>query len=307
MVLSRQPRWPMKMARNPKMQMTRQSEELDRWRRLPLLKDFDSKRAAFTQTDLLTLIVTLGLLVGWFGLTHFGERGRIAQCSWNLRRLGQAMQSFANDHDSGLPPAGIETPAITWDMELLPYLRPDLVHSNALPTMKQLQQADSVFFCPSDPLRRGDRPRSYAMSTHDMKLDNWPPGLNNATGVGLWWGNGEVRSLLGNRAPEHLPQDLDALCLVKLSWMPDPANTLLLTEYINRQNRLGSVDAIRLGSVAQQMVAFQGRDFSDFQFGQFNYLMVDGHVELLSPLRLSPFPVIPSAAASGVWSIKAGD
>lgn len=255
---------------------------------------------------MLAVITIIALSTGWFGFNHWGERGRIAQCTRNLETLGEAMQRFAADHENGLPPAGIENPAVTWDMELLPYLRPDLVRSNAVPTVRELQQADSVFFCPSDPIHRGNRPRSYAMSTHNMHADNWPPGSDNTTGVGLWWGEGQLHSLLGNQAPRDPVRDLDALCLVKTSWMPDPANTLLLTEYVNRRNRLGSVYAIRVGSVAEQMAAFNG-DISHFHFGHFNYLMVDGHVELVSPLRLSPFPVISKAAASGVWSIKAGD
>src|SRR4029077_19037693 len=139
-------------------------------------------RRAFSQIDLLALIGVLAVLAGWFGFKHGGERGRIARCTANLKDLGDAMHRFAGDHGGALPPAGIEPLQTTWDMQLYSYLKPGQAAGDEL-----IASVAPRFFCPSDPIKRGDRPRSYAMSAHSMTPDNWPPGPDNTTGVGLWW------------------------------------------------------------------------------------------------------------------------
>ena len=264
----------------------------------------DSERA-FTRVDMLAVIVSLIVLAGWFGFNHSGERGRMARCSRNLQVLGEAMHSFANDHRGGLPPAGVEDPQTTWDQELLPYLAPQTGKSNPpLVGRNMLKAVAPRFFCPSDPIQRGERPRSYAMSAHDMKPENWPPGPDNTTGVGLWWSKEGIQNLLGKEIAEQAGKNSDALAAVKLSFISDPAGTLLLTELAHRDNRLASVMQVRLSSVDDQLAAFRG-DLSHFHGGQFNYLMVDGHVESLSPFQ--PLQAVKIGGSAGIWSINKGN
>ena len=71
---------------------------------------------------MLAVMAVVALLSGVFAYGRLGERGRVARCSRNLAVLGQAMQSFAQDHKGGLPPAGMESPETTWDIDLVPYL-----------------------------------------------------------------------------------------------------------------------------------------------------------------------------------------
>ncbi len=245
----------------------------------------------FTQMDLMVTIIVVAGLIGWFGLTHTGERARIAKCAQNLNVLGGLMQDYANDHGSSLPPASVERPLIAWDMQIAPYLRPSQVKTGI----------DPFFLCPSDHLDRR-RPRSYAMSAHDMAPANWPPGPDNETGVGLSWNNDNIKQLLGDKAVESVAKDnSDSLALVKLSWLPAPADTIVLTELIDPDNNLKGIGKTTVSSPEEQQATLRG-DTSGFHNGKFNYLMADGHVELLSSLQTGSLD-----GNSGIWTIGKGD
>ena len=262
----------------------------------------NNRRQAFSRIDLIVCVLAVGALGGWFASHHLGEAGRIARCTHNLKVLGEAMHSFANDHGDGLPPAGIEPTQVSWDMQLYSYLKPSLAKSKSDASDEMVRAVAPYFFCPSDPIKRGERPRSYAVSSHDMATENWPPRPDNSTGVGLWWSKGRITQEFGEEALEKVKKDADFLAMVKLSYLTDPANTLLLTELNLRDNRMKSVLRIRVGSVEEQVAAFEG-DLSQFHDGRFNYLMADGHVELQ---MLSPFPT-GAGGPSGIWTIRKGD
>jgi prepilin-type processing-associated H-X9-DG protein len=250
--------------------------------------------------DLLAAIAVAALLAGWFGFNRLGERGRIARCARNLAVLGQAMHGSAHDHNGGLPPAGMETPETTWDIELVPYAAPQLGQSKSPTANRQLiKSIASSYLCPSDSVKR-DRPRSYSMPAHDMKPENWPPGPGNSTGVGLWWSRQAVRNQLGDDADEEAQGNRDILPAISLSDIPHPADTLLLTELIQRDNRLASASQVRVASAEDQRAAFRG-DLSRFHGGRFNYLMADGHVELLTPLQTGSI-----SGSAGIWSVRKG-
>ena len=157
----------------------------------------------------------------------------------------------------------------------------------------------SDFCCPSDSVKR-DYPRTYVMSAHDMKPENWPPGRDSATGVGIWWSKQAVRNQLGDDADEEAATNRDVLPAVMLSDIPQPADTLLLTELVQRDNRLGGVSQVRIWTAEAQRAAFKG-DSSRFHGGRFNYLMADGHVELLTPLQTGT-----TSGGAGIWSIRKG-
>ena len=252
-------------------------------------------RAAFTRADLLAVIVIIGLSGAWFAVSRTGEAGRIAQCTRNLKVLGEAMQEFAYDH-GGLPPAGVDSPQITWDSQLAPYLESSSGKSKSSTEGHLSPAVASRFSCPSDPFLRGATHRSYAMSFNDMQPANWPPGPESMTGVGLWWDSDSEVSLLG-----HATTNLDELSLVKLSWMPDPANTLLLTEFLQSNNRIGHVDFVRVGNPSEQASGLSAGS-PIIHHDRFNYLMADGHVELLTPLQTGGI-----GGTSGIWTIKKVD
>jgi prepilin-type processing-associated H-X9-DG protein len=263
---------------------------------------------AFTRADLLAVIVAVALVGVWVGCNRVGERGRIARCTHNLHVLSQAMHHFAQDHHGALPPAGVEEPLTAWNMEIGPYM-PGVSKAKSAKVespgaKKQIGAAQkstaSIFACPSDPITR-DHPRSYSMARHDMLPANWPPGPDNDTGVGLWWSKAAMTKLLGDAITKASAKDQsEALAQVNLSGIPDPANTLLLTEHYhkdNRQERWGQV-VVR---VEDQVADMEG-DYTRSHQGRFNYLMIDGHVELLAPLATGSW-----RGDRGIWSVRKGD
>jgi prepilin-type processing-associated H-X9-DG protein len=196
------------------------------------------------------------------------------------------MQQYAGEHGGALPAAGIDMGSFqsSWDVAMLPYL-----------DTKSVKVADEkTFACPSDNIPRRGKMRSYAMGGNDMAPENWPADRDSATGVGLCWDQPTVLSLLGANALKE-PELLPAL---KLSNIPVPAETLLLTEFIVPSNTVGNIRQSRVFGAAQQQQFFID-DGAQYHRGRFNYLMVDGHVELLSSLQTGSFD-----GTAGIWSIK---
>lgn len=228
---------------------------------------------AFTRLDLAAAIAVILLLVTIFGSLCFGERGRTAKCQANLKALGNAMQDFASEHSDALPPAIIDTRRMVWDAQIVSYLPYRLVKGGI----------DPVFKCPSDALPHA-RARSYAMSGHDMLNENWPPGPDNATGVGLVWNQENISRLLGERAAKAAMTNADMLAMMKLSFIPSPAETMLLTEVINSGNNLKENRWAAIENPGQQLEQLL-HDNTSVHHGRYNYLMMDGHVELMSPLQ----------------------
>jgi prepilin-type processing-associated H-X9-DG protein len=251
---------------------------------------------AFTRLDMAVLIGMAALLLAWFGIGQVGERGRTLHCAWNLAALGKAMHRYANEHDDALPAAGVNVGQYqtSWDLRLLPYRAPGLAKQNN----EELARTVSRFFsCPSDKIWHRGSTRSYAMGSNDMTLQNWPPGGDSATGVGLNWDKPAVLRLLNEDAlkqPEILPG-------VKLADIPVPAKTVLLTELIVPNNVIGSYQAASVSGCVQQQQPFPDGG-AKFHGGRFNYLMVDGHVELLTPLQTGAFD-----GTGGIWTLKKGD
>jgi prepilin-type processing-associated H-X9-DG protein len=254
------------------------------------------RRHGFSRVDLLASALLVILLSFWLGWTRLGERGRIARCAGNLAMLGRATQGYANEHENMLPAADIwlQKASISWDSKLFPYVEPGLAKTD---NDQLFAKGEKFFFCPSDPAPHNGIPRSYAMAANDMSPENWPPGPKSATGVGLWWDGSSTPPLLGEDAKNH-PETLPG---VKLSDLPSPADTLVLTESLDSQNVMGSINQTVVWGVVQQESYFKGQ-ITDFHHGRFNYLMADGHVELLSALQTGSLD-----RGAGIWTIKKMD
>lgn len=246
---------------------------------------------AFTRIDLIAVIVVLLLVGGWLALGYTGENGRMVRCAGNLSTLGRAMQTYADQNQGALPAAGIDwgKNKISWDKKLQPYLQ-----AGKPGTEQAFAALPRFFFCPSDSARHTGTPRSYAMGGNDMSPDHWPPGPDSATGVGLWWDARTIAPLLG----EVTTQKVEQLPVVKLSDIPRPADTVLLTEFIDPNNNLVSLRQTSVSGAARQRQFFKDGGV-DFHHGRFNYLMVDGHVELLSPLQTGSWD-----GSAGIWTFK---
>jgi prepilin-type processing-associated H-X9-DG protein len=243
--------------------------------------------SAFSRPDLLAGIGAVVLLAALFAFNLTGERGRIARCKHKLRTLGDAMQEYASSHAGALPPASIAPPGLTWDSQIMPYLPPKVVGKGV----------DHAFQCPSDNVVRS-RPRSYAMSAHDMQPENWPPGPDNVTGVGLVWNQGSMDRLLDEGHRKMAATNLDSLAMMKRAFIPVPSSTLVLTESINSENNLKGTEGAAIGGPGPQLeVLLQNK--TRIHGGSFNYLMLDGHVELQLPLQAGM-----TSGGMNIWNIN---
>lgn len=260
-------------------------------------------RGSFSLWDLAAILVVLVVFGIWFVFEHTGERGRIARCAGNLKMLGEATQSYANDHNDGLPAAviGIGKQIISWDTALAPYLEPGMAKAKSQYDKRRLaENVSSYFVCPSDPIKRNN-PRSYAMSGRHVE-DKWPATAEDKTGVGMFWNKHTISTYLDKDLARKAMENPDLLPRIKQSMLPDPAHTLLYTELISPNNHMGFNRDARVMGINQQKEGFHG-DSSHFHFGKFNYLMADGHVELLFAKQTQG----RYGKSHNIWTINAED
>jgi prepilin-type processing-associated H-X9-DG protein len=253
-------------------------------------------KRAFSRIDLLAVILVVAVLGVRAGMTRSGETKRIAECAHNLSALGKAMHRYADEHVNALPAAGMDLGGAqsSWDTTLFAELEPGLAKSDS---DELLEEVPKFYVCPSDDTRHTGLPRSYSMGGNDMSPEQWPPGRDSATGVGLWWDKRTVLTLLDEDALEKP----DSLPAVSLSDVPAPGDTVLLTEFIGGDNLLRGNRMTSVLGTSQQRQNFKDGG-ARFHGGKFNYLMVDGHVEPLSPLQTGSFD-----GTAGIWSLKKGN
>lgn len=257
-------------------------------------------RGSFSMWDLIVVLFIVIFLGGWVAFAHSGARGRLARCTWNLEKLGGALQAYAGDHNDDMPAAGIDIGGMSmgWDMDVAPYLTASSMGQKSVYEKRQLlQSVRRYFICPSDSVARSN-PRSYAMSGRDM--DDWPAAADDETGIGLWWDKRTIR-ILNRPSAQAAAQNPALLPKIKQSLLPEPSDTMSLTEFIRRNNILGNLSSLRIFRV-DRVTDYDG-DLSGIHFGKFNYLMADGHVELLTLLQTGGEGNPPE----GIWTIKAGD
>ncbi len=264
-----------------------------------------------TRTDVVMALfsVLLLALVAWAAVWTGGEKRRIWVCAHHLKSLGQAFTDYAQAHGGALPAAAIDAGKTnaaantSWDNEIAVYLEPALARQNSTEKQKELEMKIAYLFkCPSDRVpRRGGRPRSYSMPMYDIARFGWPPEKNSSGGLGLHL---DAKTLQAARdaTPSESPDYIPA---IKISMAPAPADTALLVECINIQNALWSP---KLACIASSKEQFSAKTFKamDFHGGKMNYLMLDGHVELLSSQTPALLPG-RNADYPDIWTIKGGN
>jgi prepilin-type processing-associated H-X9-DG protein len=254
----------------------------------------------FTPADALMLVGVLFLLavLVWAGNLVAGEQRRIFLCAHHMKLLGHAFSDYAHDHDNTLPPAVLDdgTEKTSWDTEIAPYLEPGLAKENSPGQRRTLEaKVAPLFKCPSDREPREALPRSYSMPMYDVNHVGWPPDDNSVGGLGLYLDAKALRKI-----GEMLPDGSKTLPAIKLSMALAPSDTALLGERISILNVLWQTKCACISSPKEQ---FEAKTFEskDFHGGKMNYLMLDGHVELLTPLQTGGID-----GHNGIWSIKKG-
>jgi prepilin-type N-terminal cleavage/methylation domain-containing protein/prepilin-type processing-associated H-X9-DG protein len=228
------------------------------------------------------------------------------------------------------------TREMTWDSLLNHYIGGTMTEDQLWDPRGSLARGVTkempVLRCPSDksprPAALGPPPlpvyrRSYAMPRY-MKSEGtledgspapWPPSPQSQTGVGLNW---YPSSPLWNRADDPIGDGSPAhprpshQTAVTQSMIPEPSGTILLTERIhvenlmmfaNRQDIPGAADHVGSGPGSVYAPPYFYPPSESIHDGRFNYLMIDGRVQLLRPSQTTP----DLGLRRGMWSIRAGD
>jgi prepilin-type processing-associated H-X9-DG protein len=251
------------------------------------------------------ILFLLGVLV-WVGMSISGEKRRTWLCAHHMKVLGRAFAEYTEAHSQKLPVGVYDDGSgnsTSWDKEIAVYLEPELVEKNTSERQKALEAKVAPFFkCPSDSEPRGGAAsRSYAMPLYDLNKIGWPPDKNVSGGLGLYL---DAKAIARARAeaPVSPANDVPA---ITLSMVSAPADTALLVERISILNALWQAKYACIATPGEQFDA-KTIDAKNFHGGNMNYLMLDGHVELLSPEMISSVP--PSIwKGGGIWTIRPED
>jgi prepilin-type processing-associated H-X9-DG protein len=226
---------------------------------------------------------------------------KLAQCASDLKQLGMAMAMYAQDNDERLPYAYITFRGyIAWDSLLKPFVaRTGGGDAAGVINAKSLaEQGKEVFLCPADtipPSKLKRLRRSFSMPAHNMAPADWPVGPTSSSGVGLSWsdhakGIGASTNLFLPASGADTPftiktaQAAGPIPAVRMSMIPAPDRTLLLTEQANSNNILWDYHGAVVRSAHEQLDE-NSLSMDRYHQGQFNYLMVDAHVETLFPAQ----------------------
>lgn len=222
----------------------------------------------FTLIELLTVVVIVGVLMGLLFSTISKARSfaRTTQCASNQRQLFVALSLYASDNEGALPVNYNNTTngVLTWDDQISRYdgrdLSPDLMRAGILWATSSLSSAVYFYRCPEEYKNdtAGTRVlmRSYTMPRtgrgfagtlrYEGYLDLWPAG--------------------------------------RLGSISTPKKTILLCEIRGNQTRLGGVNGLIVDG--PQVPAVGARQdqvgLGPMHRGEWNYLMADGHVNLIA-------------------------
>lgn len=250
--------------------------------------------AAFTRAELAIAIGLVVLLAGLASLflKRTSMRSKPNACAENLRFLGVAMSLYTLSTDTKLPYASLvlsNRSQTTWDTLLNPVMRSEMkkLFDNPNVAAPSKDVANRILLCPSDTIPPAAwaqkyklHRRTYSITRHNMAPANWPPAPENGTGIGLNWTFGPH----GTNPPSAKIYNLgtNRQAAVRGGIILRPAETLLLAEHAWTNNiaTLGAGAWIDRTSDHVEPALLPAEKYHG---GRFNYLMVDGHAELLPP------------------------
>jgi prepilin-type processing-associated H-X9-DG protein len=150
-----------------------------------------------------------------------------------------------------------------------------------------------------------------------MAEGDWPPGPDNSSGVGLWWViNGKDLSnstnLFQNVGRKKLKdiKPSSPLPALRVKQIQAPAMTLLLTEHARSNNLMEAASGAIIRSPTEHLDT-SVIPSDKYHQGKFNYLMIDGHVETLSPpqglYKNNPDGNTSEKYLGNIWTIRPDD
>ena len=280
---------------------------------------YDRRRQAFTRLEVILMIAVVGLLAAVLipKIETTRQHVRDASCRGNLKLIGDALALYSSENRDALPYAQLHYSnkhQSAWDSLIEPCLARKLQEGDpsASPARPELAK---LLLCPDDVIpiaaqaaKYKEVRRTYSMPRHNMYPNNWPPGPENKTGVGLFWSFGAK----GENPPPDRVYNFDNPAdqvRVTRSMIPDPTATMLLTERAWSNNVAFNSSGAYIARTSEHLDT-NVIPRAAFHSGSFNYLMVDGHVETLLPEQT----VGPAGKAGsdmkthmGMWTITQGD
>jgi hypothetical protein len=263
---------------------------------------------------LIAMTLSAGLTLYW---QKHKSSAKTKQCMANLSLLGKAFSMYAADNGGRLPYGYIRYDnhnQSSWDTLLVNQVRRNL-RPPGDPTPPTFAERVRVLQCPEDSLGKADWAqsadyfrRSYSMSEHDMSPENWPPGSRNTTGVGLWWNFGGKAELHPDPGIYNY-DETNRQAAVRITDIIVPAGVLLLGEQIN-SNNLAFIGARATIATTANHLDAKAMAPESFHHGLFNYLMIDGQVQALSPEdTVGPSGKVGKDRKThrGIWTIAPGD
>ena len=247
------------------------------------------RTGAFTLTELLVVIVIIGILAGL--VLSVVARGKTRTyplvCMANLQQFAVALQTYRDDFDDvfptaiwrplPLPTGGVQT-NISFDDLLYPYLGMPLTDAekmtNRIPVAKRLK----VLTCPADKIPAAfPTPdtwrRTYSMSEARMAAGADPLADSGDGGIGV------CHSIVWGVWPT-----VTRPAALRGNSVPDPAKTLAIVERPNPVNYAGNDHWAVTRRTGEQQDGFRSpAEGREYHGGKFNYLFCDGRVELLLP------------------------
>ncbi|MHB1156153.1 MAG: DUF1559 family PulG-like putative transporter [Phycisphaerales bacterium] len=243
----------------------------------------------FTLVELLVVVAIIALLIAILlpSLNKAREAGRSVVCMTHLKQIGQAILMYAGDNNQTLPYAVTALPGtnawLSYDDLLNPYLGGTL-DLEKRKTDHYIPMKMPVFLCPSDRLPPGwYMRRSYSLCRTNI--------YGVAFAAWTWDPSNPVKT-------------------VRLTEIAGPSDTMQASEWSNTFNNMGNGSGGVLDYPQQQMAGYTGSpgaayDTENLHGGLVNYLLVDGHVELLRPEKT--VGTGNTLTPKGIWTRALGD
>ncbi len=271
-------------------------------------------RQGFNRTELLAAIaVLMGLAVLWANTGHKRSTAtREISCLGNLKQIGAAISVYSGENRGKLPFAFMQPKPgapVTWDRQISTALRVALrgesLDAPPPPVGLALRCPEDTISASTVATENPPARRSYSMTEHKMNRPNWPPSEYNTTGVGLFWSAYRKK---GNSSYAYL-ETAPRLPAVSMDMILDGAGTIVVTEQATAENHAGKPKFSTVRSTIEQ-VDETVLPANSYHGGKINYLMADGHVELLQrKATVGPEGEVSDSADThfGMWTIAAGD